>query len=170
MSDYRNELSAATKPAPATPAAEFLVPTNAKLLRQVGTAATWLWVMAGASAINLLLLYVKSPIGIVAGLYLTSLIFAIGHELGAILLGVALIVDALGLGFFILLGFQMKKWRSWAFITGIGLVGIDGVLIYFFTPLAGIWPFLIHALAIYFLFLGLKAAKLLNQRKAVGKA
>ena len=55
-------------------------------------------------------------------------------------------------------------------IVGISILALDAALIYFTTTLAGLWPFILHGLAIYFLVVGMKAAKLLNQRRKNGQA
>ena len=169
MSDYWKEMNAQ----PATGAAtttEFLVPTNQKLGRQINTAAGWLWVMAGLSAINLLLLHLDAPIRMMVDVFAVDLLFAVGRELGPVFLIAALVAGAVLIGFFTFLGFQTKAGRVWAFVTAIVLISLDAVLIYFTTDLGGIGPFLIHGFAIYLVAVGLKAAKLRNHRKSLGKA
>jgi hypothetical protein len=169
MSDYRKELERTASPIGSALAAEFLVPTNAKLLRQVASASGWLWAFAAVSVVNLVLAHVQAPFRITLSVFASDLIYAVGQQLGSIFIAVALVFDAIILGCFVFLGFQMKRWRGWAFITGIVLLAIDAVLIYCLTVFA-IWPFVLHGLAIPFLWLGLKAAKRLNERKATGKA
>ena len=169
MNDYWKEVS--DKPSPVSAAADkFLVPTNQKLGRQVTTAAGWMWTIAALSAVNLILNYVHAPIRMVLSFFTSEIIFSIGYEMNPIVLGVALFVDAVIFGFLVLLGFQIKSWRTWAYIASIALVVLDAVLIYFTTTLAGLWPFLLHGFAIYFLVMGSKAARILNQRKAAGQA
>lgn len=169
MDNLRPEFST-TAPAPGTAATEFLVPTNAKLQRQVGSAAIWLWLFAAAAVVNSVLVYVKAPIGSAFSLFVCDFVFVVGNQLGPVFFALALALDAALVSFFVFLGFQVKRWRSWAFIMGMAVLTVDAVLIYFFTTLAGLWPFLIHGLAIYYIFAGSKAAKILNQRRIKGQA
>jgi hypothetical protein len=166
MADYWKEVEAApAKPSPQS-AEEFLVPTNAKLQRQVAAATGWLWFFAGLTVINLVLASLRGPIRMTVSLFLPELIFEIGRRIGPVFVGVALGFDVLAVGFFVLLVLQAKACRPWAYYTAIALISLDGILIYFLTTLAGVWPFIFHAVAIYFLVLGLKAARTLNQRRA----
>ena len=151
-------------------AENFLVPTNHKLVRHVNSAAGWMWTIAALSAVNLVLFFVQAPIGMPLSLFASDFIFAVGHAINSIGAGVALCVDAVIIGFLVLLGFKIKAWRVWAFIVSITILALDAVLIYFTTTLAGLWPFILHAIAICFLILGLKAAKTLNRRRADGQA
>jgi hypothetical protein len=166
MIDYEKE-NARAAAAPTT--TEFLIPTNAKLRRRVATAATWLWAFAGGSVINWVLSYVSVPFRSPVNLYATDLSWEIAHWLGSVSLTTALLENVLLLGCLVLLGFRMMAWRAAAFITAIGLVAVDTWLVYAYTQL-GIWSFLVHGLSIYYLVLGLKAAQLLRQRRAEGKA
>lgn len=168
MNDYWKEV--AGKPTVASAEADkFLVPTNQKLGRQVNNAAGWMWAMAALSGVNFILIYVHAPIQMTLSLFVSDVIFSIGYAMNPITTGVALVIDIVILGFLVLLGFQIRCWRTWAFIVSITLVALDAVLIYFTTTLAGLWPFLLHGLAIYFLMMGSKAAKILNQRRADGQ-
>ena len=169
MSDYWKDIE--KNPAPVSSSAEeFLIPTNQKLIRQISASAAWLWAFAGLSVVNLVLAYVKAPLRMVVSFFFTEFGFEVGRAVGPALTGVALALDALVIGFVVFLGFQARKFRAWVFILGIGILVVDAALLYFFSTLAGLWPFLLHGLAIYFLVLGLKAAKILNQRTKIGKA
>ncbi|MEO5958769.1 MAG: hypothetical protein ABIZ49_00045 [Opitutaceae bacterium] len=168
MSDYWKEIEATSSPAPAS-TAEFLVPTNAKLLRQIGAAAVWVWVFAAFSVVNLILAYLRGPIRMSVSLFFTELGFEFGRAAGPGLTVVALLLDAFVIGGVVVLGFLVKRGFAWAFFAGIILLTGDAVLIYFLTTLAGVWPFILHSLAIYFLVLGWKAAKINRVRKANGQ-
>lgn len=169
MSDYWKEMNVQAEPGSAT-TTEFLVPTNQKLGRQINAAAGWLWVMAALSAINLLLLHLEAPIRMVMDVFLVDLLFVVGRSLGPVFLVAALITAGVVIGVFAFLGFQIRAGRTWSFITAIVLIAFDAVLIYFTTDLTGVWPFILHGFAIYLCVVGMKAAKLLNHRKTLGKA
>ena len=168
MADYMKELG---KP-PATPGTEseeFLVPSNAKLIRQMRTAAAWLWAYAAFTVANLVLLQIAAPIRIVVGWITAEVVvlvaraahlpMAIGYAIAAVLIAITAAVAIF-----------IQRFAIWSFWAGMALLAVDAVVTYLFTDLGGLWPFLIHGVAIWFLFLGLKAAKLYRGRRAAGKA
>lgn len=169
MADYWKEIN---QPPPVETASttEFLVPTNAKLVRQMRTGATWLVAFAAFTAANDVLGHIDAPIRMVLGLIASEYVIAIAHAIGngAILVGYAL--SALMLLTTAAIGVFAYRLATWAFWAGLAVIGVDAIINYFVTTLQGIWPFLFHLAAMWSLYLGLKAARLHAQRRFEGKA
>jgi hypothetical protein len=168
MADYWKEIEA-QPPAASIAGNEVLVPTNKSLARRTLTAATWWWVMTGLSAANLLLAYVRAPIRSTFSFFISEFAYEIGRAGGNTLPLAALGFVVVVMGGAVWLGFLMKRYATWAFIAVLAFLGGDAVLIYFLTTLAGVWPFIFHGVVIYFVVLGLKSARLYNERRAKGQ-
>jgi hypothetical protein len=115
--------------------------------------ARWFWWIAGFSAVNAVLNLSHSDTNFVVGLAFTLLAHA------AFPTGIALVIDALLVGGFFLVGLMAQRGQAWAFILGI-VVYVCDALVYMKV---GDWlPVGIHGLALYYIvtaFLGLRAAK-----------
>jgi hypothetical protein len=169
MADYWKEMNE-PPPVAGAPTTEFLVPTNAKLVREMRTGAAWLFAFAGFTVVNDIFGLIHAPIRMVVGLMTSEYVLAIGRSIGgsAIPIGYALsALMAVAVG---VVGAFAYRFAIWAFWAGIALVAVDAAINYFVTTLAGVWPFILHFAALWFLFLGLKAARLHAERRAAGKA
>ena len=115
--------------------------------------ARWFWWIAGFSAINAAMNLSHSDTNFVVGLAFTLLAHA------AFPTGIALVIDALLVGGFFLVGLKAQQGHAWAFILGIVVYACDALVYAKF----GDWlPVGIHALALYYIvtaFLSLQAAK-----------
>ncbi len=115
--------------------------------------ARWFWWIAGFSAINAAMNLSHSDTNFVVGLAFTLLAHA------AFPTGIALVIDALLVGGFFLVGLMAQKGQAWAFIVGAVVYVCDALVYMKF----GDWlPVGIHALALYYIvsaFLSLQAAK-----------
>lgn len=169
MADYWKEVD---RPPLARGAAteEVLVPTNAKLARQMRVAAGWLWAYAGLTVVNLVLGAIHAPIRMIVGLISVELVVVIGRQLPMVAHVFSYLVAALAIGIVALVAFFTQRFAVWAFWTGIAVLVLDATVTYFFTTLAGVVPFLFHGIAVWFLVLGLKAARLHRSRRAAGQA
>ncbi len=168
MSDYWKDVEASAAAPGAVTAAEFLVPTNARLALRAKTAATWMWVFAGLSVVNLVLAYVGAPLRMVVSVWCTELLYAVGGQVGPLWAVIALVISGGMLASVAALGWAMLRFHRWSFIAGAVLLAIDALAIYQWTTLAGLWPFLLHGVAIYYLWVGFKAAQLHHDRKTKG--
>lgn len=169
MADYMEDLKRTEKDTPG-PAEEFLVPTNAKLEREMRTAAGWLFALAGLTVVNLVLLQINVPLRMVVSLITAEFVVAVARELGSIaplfglmFAGIAVLTTAT-------VGWFALRRAVWAFYVGAVIVIVDAVITYFVTTLGGLWPFILHGVALWFLYLGAKAARLHRERRAAGKA
>ena len=141
----------------ATPArVQPLLPSqaNPQLERRVRSAARWFFWIAGLSLINTFSASSRGGVVFVIGLGVTQLIDGMASQLGQNGTAVALVIDVLAAGLFVLLGVFAWKRQSWCFIAGMVLYGLDAVLFL----VGGLWLGLgFHAFVIFWMFQGLKA-------------
>jgi hypothetical protein len=90
------------------------------------------------------------------GLGISLIIGAIGHELGSIGIGIALVVNLLISGAFALFGYFGNRYHLWPFIVGGFFYGLDGLIFL----LAGDWlGVIIHVAIFCFLVKGALATR-----------
>lgn len=126
--------------------------------RHMQSGARWFYWIAGLSMINSIAAMSNSSWSFLAGLGITQFIsgFALGlsEDFGGAVNIIAFILDALVAGFFVLLGVFAQKGHTWAFIIGLVVYVLDGILFLAFQ----IWlPLAFHAFVIYCLYKGLNA-------------
>ena len=135
-----------------------------KIEKQMKNGANWFYLIAGLSLINTIISLLEGSIHFVIGLGITQIVDAIVNytgtelnpDLAPFLTVVGLGINLVILGIFFLFGFNARKGKRWAFITGMILYGLDLlILILFWEPLS----LLFHALVLYGLFQGLRAAR-----------
>ena len=131
-----------------------------KLERSFKSGANWFFWIAGLSIINSVIIIAGGQWNFIVGLGITQVIDAIAHEIGSAGIGVALVLDILVAGVFVLFGIFARKKYLWAFIIGMILYTLDGLLFL----LAGDWlGIAFHILVLFFIFGGISALKKLNQ-------
>jgi hypothetical protein len=157
-----------TKLMDGTPTALFTTETvdlaeRVKIEKQMKNGANWFFWIAGLSLINTIIFLFDGSVYFVVGLGITQvvdgLMYYAGEDFGP---GIAPFVQVVGLainivimGIFVFFGFQARKARKWAFITGLIFYGLDVLLLIWAGDLFSI---LFHALALFGLFQGLRAA------------
>ena len=135
------------------------VPANVAELAQrlpgFQQGARWFWWIAGLSAVNVACDLAHANLNFVLGLAFTQL----AHGAFAANMGIALVIDALFIGGFYLIGLQAQKGRTWAFALGVVVYLLDGLVYLKFED----WlPVAFHAFALFHIgkaFMSLQAAK-----------
>lgn len=152
---------------------QFLAGEHIALERRVMASANWFFWIAGLSFINSVIMLSNGRWSFLAGLGITQIIDALAYqaagELGTGATVIALIMDIMVAGIFVLFGFMARKLQGWAFIVGMVLYGLDGLL---FLLAQGWLSIAFHALALYYIYLGLRAhnrLKALEQEMAVSR-
>ena len=148
------------------PANDPQIIVAALIRRMKGGAANFYWI-AGLSAINTVLAVVQSDTRFVIGLAVTQFVDALAFLLGqdapesrSILLGIAVVIDLVILGIFVLFGYFASQGRSWAFLIGMILYAVDALLMLVFQD----WlAFGFHLFFLWGLFGGLRALNQLQQ-------
>lgn len=148
---------AAPSAAPASQPELTALPATAELEeldKRIRNGASWFYWIAGLSVVNSVAAMFGSNVGFVLGLSITQIIDALVQGAGGAARAVALVIDLLAAGVFVLFGVFAYKRHNWAFIVGLVLYGLDTIL----TALAQVWFSLaFHAWALLSLGIGLKA-------------
>lgn len=121
----------------------------AKANPRVQSAARWFWWIAGLSLVNSVVLLSGGNFNFVVGLAITQIADAIFQQVKV----VAMVVDALVLGFFIGAGLLARRGQVWAFVVGGIAYLLDGILCALFED----WmSAAFHAYALFWIFHGWK--------------
>jgi len=148
-------------PADALPA-DTKLPEVLKLEAQRASGANWLVTIAGFSVLNLAILLFNGGISFVVGLGITQLLggFAYGFSQNADANGAFLAwticgtITLLIAGLFVWLASRAKRGHAWAFVVGMVLYAIDGLIFLVFQD----WlPVAFHVYALVMVYTGLKA-------------
>lgn len=120
------------------------------------SGASWFYWLAGLSMVNAIIVATGSDWNFIFGLGITQMFSAVGKDAGSGGNVVALIVAAIVAGIFVFLGVFAHRRAKWAFITGMGLYTVDGLL----CMLAGVWLMVaVHGLVLYWIWGGWTATK-----------
>ena len=116
--------------------------------------ASWFYWIAALSLINSLAALAGSDWGFFIGLGITRVFDAVGASMGGIGKAVVLVLDLLAVGAFALFGFFGSKNHLWAFIVGMLLYALDGLIYVFASEWMAVG---FHALGLFGMFGGLQA-------------
>jgi hypothetical protein len=127
---------------------------------QMRSGASWFYWIAGLSLVNTIAAYAGWGIQFAIGLGITQVFDGIGSRMASGGTAVALVLDILAAGILILFGFFASKGHSWAFIVGMILFALDGLLLVIGSVWIGV---AIHAFVLYCLFKGFTACRQMNR-------
>jgi len=140
----------------ATSATTTLKPTaDAELVTQCRRGAQWFYWIAALSLINAVLGLAGQDWRFIIGLGVTQLFQELAVAAGALAHVVALAVIA----FFGMLGQRALAGKTWAFLAGMILYGLDGGIFLLIQDWIGVG---FHAFAIFMMFRGYVAARQLS--------
>jgi hypothetical protein len=120
------------------------------------SGASWFYWIAGLSLINSISAFSGSSWRFIVGLGITQVFDGLASEFGASGKVMVLLLDLLATGVFVFFGVFASKRNSWAFIVGMVLYGLDGVVLLLFQDWLGVG---FHVFVLYCLFRGLKACR-----------
>jgi hypothetical protein len=123
------------------------------LARRIRNGANWFFWITGLSLVNSFIALGGGGMRFIVGLGITQITDAVAKE-AKLGMGVPLVIDLLAAGVFILFGLQAQKRRNWAFLTGMILYALDGLLLIMFKDFLGIG---FHLYALYCIYKGMKA-------------
>ena len=126
------------------------------------SGASWFYWIAGLSLINTISAFTGSDWRFIVGLGITQLLDAFGTQFGGAGKIVVLVLDLLAAGSFVLLGVFAHKCRKWAFVTGMVLFALDGLIFMLVQDWIGV---AFHVFVLYCLLQGLKACQELNEAR-----
>jgi len=135
------------------------------------SGANWFFWIAGMSVVNSVVQLFQGTWGFVVGLGLTQLIDGIAQaaagevsgNAAAVIRTLAFIVTLIAALFFVGIGWLARKRKGWAFITGMVLYLLDGLLFLAVMDLLGL---AFHGLALFFMLQGYLALRKLAARPA----
>ncbi|HYG09312.1 MAG TPA: hypothetical protein VD835_05015 [Pyrinomonadaceae bacterium] len=126
--------------------------------QQALSGANWFFWIAGFSVINSIVLLAKGEWNFLIGLGVTQLIdgvaFAAAEELGGAATVLALFLDAMVAGFFVVMGLMARRGFAWAFVLGMVAYTLDGLLFLYVQAWANV---AFHAFALFFIYRGFAA-------------
>jgi len=135
-----------------------LIEEKLKIEKQFQSGADWFFWIAGLSLINSVILLAGSEWGFIIGLGITQIIDAIGlliaEEVGIAGKIIAFIFDIVAAGIFVLFGVFARKRHKWAFVTGMVLYAVDGLI---FLLVLDVLSIGFHIFALFCIYGGFKA-------------
>lgn len=145
-----------TPPAiPGTPAGQSQLNVNAAQLHQIViSGARWFYWIAALSVINSLIHLFGGDISFVAGLAASQIVDSFTAKAPFAVKIAGLLISAVCAGIYVLFGFFAAKRQNWAFITGMVLYTLDGLI---FLVVKDYWSAGFHGLALYFIIKGFQA-------------
>jgi hypothetical protein len=153
------ELQFHSQPAPSAPLGGALSIDRQHLVSRMRSGGNWFYWIAALSLINSVSALTGSGFGFIVGLGITRIL-----DEAVTGSAVALTLNIVIAGAFILLGVFANKAHLWAFIVGMAVYALDGVIF----AMVGQWLAAgFHAFVLYGLFNGFRAARLL---RAAGSA
>jgi len=132
--------------------------------RRMQVGANWFFWIAGLSIFNSVIGLFNGSWGFLAGLGVTQFIDAFAKalvgRLGGVALAIALLLDLIAAAVVAAFGVMARRGHSWAFVLGLILYAVDGLL---FLVVQDWLSIAFHAYASYCIYRGLVAAKRLNE-------
>ena len=130
-------------------------------LAQMKSGANWFYWIAGLSLVNSAIYAFGGEISFILGLAVTQLVegiadAAIAEGLPSMVKGVAVVVSLLISGVFALFGYFANKGMAAAFVVGIGLYLLDGLL---YLALGSMFAAGFHVFALFFIVRGFLASR-----------
>jgi len=123
---------------------------------QLKSGASWFYWIAGLSLINSIVSFTGSSWRFLFGLGITQIFDAFGNSIGSGGRGAALVLDLAAAGVFILFGVFAHKAHTWAFVVGMALFALDGLIFLLRQDWIGV---AFHLFVLYCLFRGFKACR-----------
>jgi len=118
-----------------------------------GSSGWFLWV-AGLSIINSVLNLSGVRFQFIFGLGITQVVDALAHRAGSAGFVLDLVINGCVAGVFVLFWNFARKGLRWAFIVGMALYALDGLLLLLFKELLGVG---FHGFALFSMYGGLSA-------------
>ena len=149
------------------PEQEKILTDNYELASHAKGGANWFYWVAGLSVVNSLIFLFGGNWSFFAGLGITQVIDVIvdaitrGGDFSAVKI-IAFVIDLLIAGVFLLFGLWANKFQTWAFIAGMALYFLDGLLL---LVLGAYLPAAFHVFALIMIFRGFSAARKINASK-----
>jgi hypothetical protein len=126
----------------------------------VKNGAGWFLAIAGLSIVNSVLAMSGTGFHFIFGLGITAIVDAIGHEGGTTGSALGLVVNLFIAGVFLLFWNFARRGERWAFLVGMGLYAIDGLILVPFKDFLGV---AFHAYALFRIYNGMRGLPVLEE-------
>ncbi len=153
------QLAASAPPPPLPTGRPASAMAGLEMERQLKSGAGWFYWIAALSAINTVASLSGSSWRFMFGLGITQFIDVVAHEAGSLGTVIAIVLDLIVLGLFILFGFFAARRHNWSFIVGMVLFALDGLIFLLVPDWLGVG---LHVFALYCLFKGFQANRALQ--------
>ena len=145
-----------------------LVEQKLRAEQLVKNGAGWFLAVAGLSIVNSILTMSGTHFSFIFGLGITQSVDAIGRQSGATGSTLGLIVNVFIAGVFVLFWNFARKGEKWAFLVGMTLYAIDGLIL---LPFKDYLSAAFHAYALFRIYGGMQGIPALQQiRQALAPA
>ncbi|HYE11767.1 MAG TPA: hypothetical protein VEF53_16500 [Patescibacteria group bacterium] len=137
-----------------------LIQNKLRLESRLRSSAHWFYWIAGLSLINTIVVLTGGSLNFIFGLGATQIIDSFAYyfapEYGSFITYIAVALDVFIACVFILIGKFAGKRKKWAFITGMILYVLDGLVFLIWADYLSLG---FHGFALYSIYLGLPAIK-----------
>jgi hypothetical protein len=159
FSELQPVFAATTNVASPNPAATAAPPCDPATEAQLKSGASWFYWIAGLSLVNSIVAFTGGDWRFFLGLGITQVFDALGQNIGSAGKAVVLVLDLVAAGTLVFFGVFAHKRHLWAFVVGMVLFALDGLLFLFVQDWIGVG---FHVFVLYCLFRGAKACRELN--------
>jgi hypothetical protein len=132
---------------------------NAVVVRQLRSGASWFYWIAGLSLVNAIVAFSGSNGRFLVGLAVPWIISLFSRNLGSAGALIVLVLNVVAAGVFVLFGVFASKGQLWAFIVGMVLFGLDGLVLVKFSDWLSV---VFHAFVLFCLYRGFSACRQLK--------
>lgn len=144
--------------------ANMLSEKKAELESNIHSGANWFFWIAALSVINSIIVIMDGSWSFLAGLGVTQLIdalaFSFSEDATSAARIIAFVLSLTVAGVFVLFGLQAREKRTWAFIVGMVLYALDGLIFLYVQDWLSIG---FHVFALYCIYQGLRANNEFNR-------
>jgi hypothetical protein len=120
----------------------------------VKAGASWFIWIAGLSVVNSVIGMAGGGVHFIVGLGVTEVVDVLAHQVGSSGLVLDFVINGFVVGIFLLFWNFARKGKSWAFLVGMALYALDGLLL---LSLKDFFSVAFHAYALFRMYGGLKA-------------
>jgi hypothetical protein len=156
-------VSDADSPGAALASEKVANPQDPATVRRMKSGASWFYWIAGLSLINSIAALSGRGWRFIVGLGITQNIDEFANRITSGGKIIAFALDLLVAGVFVLCGLFAHKAQTWAFLAGMALFALDGVIFLLAKDWLGVG---FHLLLMYWLFGGFAACRTLDAKKS----
>jgi hypothetical protein len=143
-----------------SPSTTAMVEQKLRAEQIVKNGAGWFLAIAGLSILNSVLTMSGTNFHFIFGLGVTEIVDAIGRQSGSTGSALGLVVNVFIAGLFLLFWNFARKGEKWAFLLGMALYAIDGLILVPFKDFLGV---AFHAYALFRIYNGMQGVPVLDE-------